>query len=117
MPADEIKYQRKTNKSLHADLAVKWLDSPISEWQPMFQSSPKEKDIPKDYRIHRLYNTSQNKQNPSVSVSSFQSNWTNLCVWPVQLKHIESGHIKHILLSDRNEELRKVLTEHGITPI
>ena len=114
VPADEIKYQRKTNKPPHAE---KWLDSLISEWQPMFQSAPKEKDIPKDYRIHRLCNTSQNKQNPSVSVSSFQSNWTNLCVWPVQLTHIESGLIKHVLLSDRNEELRKVLTEHGISPI
>ena len=116
-PADEIICQNKSKRSPGIDLTMKWLDTPIKEWQPVFQNAPKEKEIPNDYQIHRLYNTSQNENNPSVSVNSFHSRWTNHCVWPVQLKHVKTGHTKHIFLSDRNEELRKVLTKHGINPI
>ena len=48
-----------------------------------------------------------------VSVNSFHSKWTNLCVWTVKTGHTS----QYIFLSDTYKELRKVLTEHGITLI
>ena len=98
-------------------MPVTWSDATLQEWQPFFQDAPKEKDVPEKYRIQTLYTTAENKATAGMSVCGYQSSWTNLCVWPVQLRHIQTGHIKYIYLGDRNEELRKLLYERGIKPI